>query len=459
MPYTTDFPEPEKHPSWDSLQKNLSPDDGLADIPGFTSDTLKKEAAYLGKELLQVEQDSLYANTGLLQEKLELETHIKRLMEEKQPYSIIEKQLRSMGYPANTIRRVFHETTGIDPIKAYLDSDNYPTPPGAVPRFCYGWGHAKNSKDADYFFVLPWIDKYGLFKLTGLERELVSEHWLVKDAREELKKHVKEQMEVTPDSTDILTDIIQKVAIFTRLSEKGAELYKELEILATQDLDITAKKVLESLDAGEITKSDFQIISEKIITAAPMSAPEKADEESFRDFRDDQEGRSFQEMKDNTVIPGQMFESAWGDAHKVNFFGLIAESKELFDELTSSIQGFKLEPSWGTFRVMPNPTFSSDDTSHVLDGSVAVGSTVQKIDGQNQTEIAILMFIRDGKLRYAGKFKGVNGREYAFTSIGLNEYFDDLEGSTALDEKLERGMPSDMGQMGGSGPSMQGYRG
>lgn len=445
--YTTDFPEPEKATSWDELQRGISADAGLEEVPGFT----KEASSSSGREILLSSEDSLYANTGLLNEALEIDRHVERMSEEKLAYVVIEKSLVQMGYQRPNIRRSFHRITGIDPIHAYLDAANYPVPPGSVPRYNYGWGEAKEGS-ADYLFVLPWTDKYAVFKLTGMEREIVSEHHLLEDAREDLKKKVKALRDVTPDTADTLTDIFQKVASVGGFSARGAAAYEKIRALCGMDPNVASQALVQMHDDGAVTDAEFRTIAEAIVLAAPvadptLTAPERIDEREFQSFRDNQEGRSFKEMKQNTMMPGQEFASSWQDSHKVDFWGVLIESRELFTKIVSTIQGFRIEPEWGSFHVMPQPSLAVDDDNHILDGSVAVGASVETSDANKESQIAILMFIHNGKLRYAGKFKGANEREYALTSQGLEEYFEDLEGSTAIDENIGMGGSSD--SMGG----------
>lgn len=458
MPYLGDFLPPEKAVEWSELQDNLSPDCGLEDVSGFTENPMQKTAANV-PDAAQSELDVAFADSGLLNEKLECTRHIKRLTdEEKLPYPVIEKSLKQLGYRTPIIRTCFFEHSGIDPVEAYLDASNYPKPPGAVPTYNYGWGEAKSG--SDHFFILPWTDKYAVFKLKGLNRELDSEHYLLKDAREALSKKVKALTDVEPNGADVLSQIIQRVAAVVGLSPKGADLYKQLQKF--DDPNDIAKTATYELDEGRITPKDFQIIANNLVLAAPsqsllnpglMTAPERVDEREFREFREEQENRSFQEMRDNTLMPGQEFASNWQSKHKVDFWGLLSKSRELFSELSSTVDGFKVEPSWGTFRIMPSPSLAVDDENHILDGSVAVGATVERIGpDKDQAEAVLLFFIHNGKLKYSGKFKGVNDREYAFTTMGLQDYFDDLEGSTALDEEISKGPTNTPGDMMENGP-------
>lgn len=446
MPYTDlqDFPEPEQHLPWDQIQSSLSPEAGLDDVG------LVKEADNAGKEMIQLTQDTLYSNTQLLNETLEIDRHMRQMTEEDMyPYSVIEKSLVQMGYQRPNIRRSFHRVTGIDPVRAYLDVANYPIPPGAVPRYNYGWGEAKEGS-ADYLYIMPWVDKYALFKLTGLQTERIAEHYMLDDARRDLSGRVRKLLDVTPDVSDTLSDIFQKVAAVGKLGPKGADLYKKVTALCENDPDTASRMLAMAHDEGQITDSEFRTIAESVILAAPsveptLTAPERIDEREFQSFRENQEGRSFKEMKQNTIMPGQEFASSWEDRHKVDFWGVLTESREMFSQLVSGIQGYRIEAAWGTFRIMPQPNLAVSDDNHILDGSVAVGATVETADGQKESEIAILMFIHNGKLRYAGKFKGVNEREYAFTTMGLEEYFEDLEGTTALDEQVGLGAGTPMG--------------
>lgn len=430
-----EWPTPEPTVSWDDLQKKQG--------DGNDALSIEKTASF-SSEVSRATQDTLFAGSGLLNEKLELRRHFDELMEDDDfAYVQMEKSLVSMGYQKGTVRGVFQEITGIDPVKAYLDTDNYRIPPGIVPRFNYAWGEAKEGK-ADFYFINPHMDQYGLFKTRGMEKELVESFYMLDDARKALKAKVKDFNDVTPDVTDTLSTILQKVASMAKLSPAGAKFLTDTSKLAERDGDTVARLAVMAVDEGKITAQDFQIIGEMLIEAAPpapsMTAPERIDEKEFRQFRGDQEGRSFREMKNNTSLPGQEFASDWQSRNKIDFWGLLTESQELFDELASTLQGYKLEPSWGTFKVMPTPNLAVDEDNHILDGSIAVGATVQKMGSEEQSEIAVLFFIHNGKLQYSGKFKGINEREYGLTTIGLEAYFGDLSGSSAIDEQIERGV-------------------
>jgi len=454
VPYS-EFAEPEKQPDWNELQKNLSPEAGLDDVSGFTENPMQKEAAFVGKELIQSELDSYWANSQLLNEALELEKHVQRLIDDKVAYVVLEKSLKQIGYQTPNIRNTFKKLTKIDPVRAYLDTANYPIPPGAVPRYNFGWGESKKA-DADYFFIMPHTDKYAIFKLKGLNTEIVSQHDMVDWAREDLKKHVKTCLDVTPDVADTLTDIVQKMSGIAQLSKKGASFLNSMRSIASQDLNEVSRAAINAVEEGHITSKDFNIIANELFLKKagpedlPLTAPERVDQRSFNEFQQNQEGRSFQEMKNNTLMPGQEFASNWESQHKVDFWGLLSESREMFQEISATVEGFAIEPSWGTFKIMPNTNLATDDSNHILDGSVAVGATVQKLGQPDQSEVAILMFIHGGKLKYSGKFKGVNNKEYALTTMGLEDYFSDLEGSSALEDKIDRGMPTSMQE-----PTMQ----
>lgn len=447
-----EFPEPEQAVSWNDLQKNISDEAGLETVPGFT----REASSSGGRELVQGEQDSIYMNSGLLNEELEIDRHIERMTEEKLPYIVIEKALTQMGYQRSLVRKSFQRVTDIDPVQAFLDMDNFPIPPGAVSRYNFGWGEAKN--EGDYYEIMPFADKYCLFKITGMEREREEGFHLLTEARDALKKKVKDLHDVTPDGADTLTDIFRRVASVGSFSERGAAAYDKIKVLCGMDPNVASQALVQLHEDGAVTDAEFRTIAEAIVLAAPvadptLTAPERIDEKEFQSFRENQEGRSFNEMKQNTMMPGQEFASSWQDSHKVDFWGVLIESRELFTKIVSTIQGFRIEPEWGSFHVMPQPSLAVDDDNHILDGSVAVGASVETADGNKESQIAVLMFIHNGKLRYAGKFRGPNERDYALTTQGLEEFFDDLEGSTAIDDGVGMGGNSD--GMGGGAPEQR----
>lgn len=442
MPYV-EFPEHQPNVDWTDIQNNLSPDIGLDDVPGFT-----KEAGNAGRESILIEQDSLYANSGLLNEKLEIERHLNRMIdEEKLPYITMERSLLSMGYRHNEIRAGFQRITGINPVHAYLDMDLYPSPPGAISRYNYGWGESKTAS-ADFFFILPWIDSYAIYKQTGLEREIVEKFNMVDDARQALKKHVKSFHDVGPEVADTLTDLVGRLSNISQLSKVASKVHNDIADLMGKDANIAAKSLEQALEEGTITPQEFKVIAENVVLGAPQdasqtfapSAPERVDEKEFNKFRDEQEGKSFKEMYNNITIPGQGLASEWADQNKVDFWGTLIESREMFNQIVSTIDGYTIEPSKGSFDIMNQPNVMVDEENHTQDGSVVVSADAKKLGTDDESKIAIMFFIHNGKLKFSGKFKGsATEREYALTTQGLDDYFSDLEGKSELQDEIGKG--------------------
>src|SRR5665213_2719345 len=386
---------PEKHVPWDELQG------GFGDSAFIYDDAPIVRTA--GEQGTRAITDTLFAGSNRINEEAELERHIREMSDDGRSYVEMEKMLLGYGYFKEKIRHVFQRVTGVDPVQAYLDVFTYSIPPGAVPRYNYGWGESKK-EDADYYYVLPYVNQYAIYKQTGLEKEVVFESMVLSDAREELRKYVKDVKAVTPDQLDGLTDIINRAASVnmpTISSENGRELLAQVHRLKRNGgVDLAIKMVDNAKQSGDIGVDDHDVLMRYAADTEDESdrTPAQKDElKEFERYQQSEEGRTLEEVTQN--ITGASVSTV---SQAVDLLGVEA--------------------------------FSPDNGNHIDKGSIRF--IVEITDGeQSQSAMGlVIMFIVSGKLQYKGTFKGQNNREYALTTPGVNSYFDDINaGAVDLD--------------------------
>ncbi len=426
-----DFKDLDKniYADWNDLQQNLN--DGTT---GFDARPIKREAAYTGKEIVKQLEDSVWAGSNLLNEELELEQNIQSLVDEDEDYKALENYLYSVGYPKTKIRSTFQDLTGIDPVKAYLDVENYPKPPTVVPMYNYGWGAAKKKKDT-YYFVLPFIDRYAIYIQSGLTRTEHETYQTVKLAREALGKLVKDSFDVTPEATIIEKDIIRLISNLDIPKEVSPDFKKAYETLnKIGNLDTKLSYINNLYYDGKLEEDEHSWLYRKVTAADEDEQPDADDEareevsKDISKYQDSSEQKSFEEVKDEIKIPQEGFDDSTDRHYKANMRELTDDAYTILDTVIQDIQGYEISPIGQTVDLIDVKQYSAIDESHVDAGSVSFMVNIQDLSTQDEARAIVFMFIKGGKLFFSGKLKGQNNREYALIDEGLQSYFDDLTG-------------------------------
>lgn len=152
------------------------------------AEPVEVEASHGGVETVKTLQGIYYAGTGLPEEMLEIEKHIRELIDAGYTYMFIERLLMSYGYQYKMVRHMFELLTGM----CATDAVNYKWQysPGNIPGLTLGWGIAKNGKSA--YFIMPIGNWYCIFhQIDDQHREEESKHLLLTEAVEALGKLVK----------------------------------------------------------------------------------------------------------------------------------------------------------------------------------------------------------------------------------------------------------------------------
>ena len=398
----------------------------------FDIEPIKREAGGSNEQVARSVHDVSWAGSATINEEFEIERHLKEHIERGTPYPAIEKALIAYGYPKNRIRRGFHRLTKVDPVQAYLDLSTYTVPPDAVPRYNYGWGPAKD-KDADYYFILPYIQRYAIFKQIGLDRSVVFDHMSLTATQEELSKYVKDVRAVTPDTLDNVTDIIQRVASIqtphyeSEAANKLAEMVIQMRRIGGL---ADAEKAIKMAYADEaITKAEHDSLIERLAADDPteQSGEEKLKQRELEKYQKEQETRTIDDETTSIKIPQEDFQNKIEDSNKVNMAELSQDAYSLLEDISSSVPGFTIEPRGQVVDLIDVQNYQEDDTNHIDAGSIRFLVQLTDLKSGGSKKGLVIMFIVNGKLQYSGKFKGEDNREYALSTPGINAYFDSTE--------------------------------
>ena len=423
-----------KTEGWDELQREF----GSSDVH-FDNDAIERTAGGSNEQVVRSVTDSLWAGSATLNEQFELERNLQELIDEGRSYPEMEKSLTAYGYARTNIRRVFNKLTGIDPVMAYVDMTTYTIPPDAVPRYNYGWGPAKNAK-ADYFFILPFLSKYAIYQLTGLNKEIVFEHLSLEETRDELKKYVKDIRAVSMDTLDTTSDIIQRVASIqapTFQSEAANKLAAVVHGLKLQgEAELATKMIEAEFHDNKFDQADReQLLAYAAESTDPseMSAEDKERMQQLEKYQREQEGRTIEDETSSIKMPQNDFHDKLEDENKVSMKELTSDAYDLLTEIGQTIPGYNIEPQGQTVDLVDVSAYSADESNHIDTGSIRFLVAMTDLRTQQVRKALVIMFIVNGKLQYSGKFKGEDNREYALSTPGVHAYFDGLEGKSVED--------------------------
>lgn len=410
---------------------------------------------YTGREITKTLNNNLFAGTNILNEEIELEKNLKTLLEEERDYITVENYLSSLGYQRMRIQKKFRELTGIDPIKTYLDVENFPKPPVTIPRYVYGWGSAKGSKDGVYYYIHPYaLDLYAIWKQDGLERTMEKSFITLGEAKDELNKLVKEAKQSDPNTAakdveyQLDSRIVRKVGELQTPSnrEEFKDIFDSIYITAGQlSTDERIIIVKQASDQGTITEDEKKWLVRYI--EAEGEEEEEEQDQSLEDVKDEVdkyqtniENRSVEEIENDISIPQEGFDNELEKDRQINMPELIQDSFAILDKVNQELTSYQINPIKQAVDTIHVEKKSDIDASHIDAGSVWFVVEIKNLGSGDIAKGAVMMYIKGGELQFPGKFKGSNGREYALMDAGISSYFDDLTGETLQSAEQEGAM-------------------
>lgn len=424
---------PEKQTSWDEIQRDM----GASDV-NYDDAPITRQAGGSNEQVVRSVTDSLWAGSNTIDEQFELERHIRELTTEGLAFVEIEKSLMHYGYQKSKIRNVFHRVTGVDPVAAYLDVSTYSIPPDAVPRYNYGWGFGKG-EDKSYYFILPFYNKYAVWKQSGLNKETIFEDMSLQNTREELEKHVKAVNLVTPDSADTHSDIVVRVASINVLSfdnpVANTIVSEAHRLKRLGESDLALKMAADAKQSGSITLDEHEKIVRYIQAddASEVTQEDRQHQKEFERYQQEQEGQTLDKAIEETKVPQTGFDEALDMQNQIDMQGLTNDAYDLMKELTSSVPGYKVTPQGQSVDILGVSGYSADESNHIDKGTIRFIITIEDLE-RNETAMGlVLMFINNGKLQYKGTFRGQNNQWYALSAPGVDSYFNDMGADSVED--------------------------
>ncbi len=421
----------------------------------FDSNPIKREATYTGREITKSLNDSVWAGSNLLAEEIELEQNLKDLIEAEEDYKTIEDYLHNFGYPKVKIRKAFQEIIGVDPIKTYLDTENFPKPPSVIPRYNYGWGEKSAGV---YMYVLPYTNRYAIWRQEGLKREVYKIFITIKQAKEALIKEVKEVKEVSADAGSKSTEYLIEDRIIKRVSK--LDIPKEVtdgfrsvfasiqgfEYNVPRNTKVAFIKNAHCDGEIDISEKDFLIryvkaqeddladeeksLLDKMRKEKDESATVEDVKKEVEKYQKNRSQKSLEDIKEEIKIPQKDFDEEVSRRRSMDLKDLVADGFEMLDEVKQEILSYEIKVIGESADKIRVDEYSSMDESHIDTGSVTFIVEFKDLETGNITEGGVIMFIKGGDLQFPGKFKGSNDREYALMDTGIASYFDDITGDS-----------------------------
>lgn len=398
-------------------------------------DAIPKKAS---RETERSLNDVLWAGTNVIQEDLELERNIKSLMEDNEDYIYMEKYLTSMSYSKEKIRKKFEYLTGVDPVAAFLDTENHAKPPAEIPRYTYGWGVSKNG-EFDYYYIMPLLHQFYIYGQKGIRRvDTGKSYRTLIQAREALDKLVKSVEQSTP-SVDLVKEIIQRVSkinIPKETSEGLKKTHNTLTNMPRTTSKSTRRAYIESeFRDNNVTHSEKDWLIRYCEELYEQNTPEEMEmedlQEGVKDMKDEVENKSFDEIVRDIDVPQEYFDEKVDEKNDQSIDKMIEDAYTLLEDALEDVAGFGFE--------IVSTVADKKDKDPYTDtfnnaGVWVVFKVLDDMSGEEATGISAFPVI-EGKVTFSGKFKGKNNREYGFSQMGFQDYMDDITGETS--QKLE----------------------
>jgi len=183
-------------------------------------------------------------------------------------YRLMLDLLCQQGYRKPEINRMFTDLTGLDPNLIYdINYNKYLKSPACIPGLTLAWGEAKKG-NYDYYFVMPWTYGYAIFGQKGdLQRDEVSFHYTLKEAKVEFIKMVKDPI-IYEDVMSVTPNVIRD-RVFTKFNSLNASKeYKQAKAYLDNNKFLNAKTKESTLKTmkvqGSLTEEEYEDLKRRI---------------------------------------------------------------------------------------------------------------------------------------------------------------------------------------------------
>jgi hypothetical protein len=374
--------------------------------------------------------DVRYVRSGTPEELLEVEGHIRKMIDEGFSYGFVERFLMSYGYQPNVIRRAFKNLTGLEPQDVV--NINYLYSPSTIPQFNLGWGKAK--KGESWYFVMPMVTWYSVMhQVDDMHRFEISRHVELQDALAAARKLVTRLECWDPPVKDVKredvvpSELHRQPQLFMKADAQVLD-----EILAVTRSPMVRKTMLEgALRSGSISQPDYDLLmqvhgdskkdAENLALMKRLQDIDK--QEKNRDPRDVMSEKSPQERFERQQMKDQFSSVPAAAVDAISRY--LAKRNDV-------MQGFTimLPPLIEYVPLEPTPSSGPTDEADVLHGIASVTAIFQIMDRtapapKDSMKKAYMVFSigKDGKVESSDTVVGDDGVQYGLSDDGFSKYF------------------------------------
>lgn len=392
----------------------------------------KIQASHGETERTRQMQGIPWAGTNLPEELLEVQQHIRQLIDAGYGYRFMESYLSQHGYGVNIIRHAFKQLTGLRAEDAV--NFNWQYSPGNIPGLNLGWGHAKNGKGS--YFIMPIANWYMVFhQESDMIRREESRHLTIQEAYDACKKLVKKLERWDPPVKERKT-IVDVSRLYKQphlfMNARITPLCKQLD--ATHSLAERKALIRQAYSMG---------LCDEDTRAALLNV--YADDEMVETVIKDEVQREVEDVESRPIADGEYrTPQEVLDTKKVELAPAVNQG-EIMDsiikyvfEKNAMLHEFDVVIGQTVFKpVTPvgQPTASPDETD-VTNTSAWVAvflHITDKVSGHTKYGLVTFQII-DNNIDTKDVIKGLDDKHYGITDEGLSEYFTNERQRSALDD-------------------------
>lgn len=365
-----------------------------------------------------------YVRSGTPEELLEVEGHLRQMIDEGMTPLFMMRFLMTYGYLPVMIRKAFQNLTGLTIEDAV--NEGYTRAPGCIPNFTMAWGKGKGNKG--WYFIMPIADKYCIFnQVDDMNRDEVSSHKELVDAIDALKKVVVKVERWNPPVKETRKDVdatqlYRQPQLF--LSASALPLFATIKALPAS---ARAGLVRMAFRDGEITKEDYDKLID-VFADAEEQAGQEAIMNKLQELEKSEMQRPLSEdLADKTPEDFFKREELEGrytaiPADVVNAMSMYLEQvNNRLKEFSVRLRSFKyttLHPSGRKVQESDEP----DLTNSVVSIAVIL-DIVDHASPSTPKQGGIVFSVIGNKIWTTDTLKGLDGVIYGLSDEGLNKYF------------------------------------
>lgn len=364
-----------------------------------------------------------WAGTNLPEELLEVEGHLREMIDAGYSYRYMENFLMQHGYGVNVIRKAFTILTGIKPEEVV----NWQTirTPHNIPSVNLGWGIAKKKHDGSYF-IMPISIWYTVFhQKDDVTRIEVSKYPTIMEAREALEKLVSAvsiwDPPVKPQPSKIdMSQLYKQPQLFMNATA-FKNVQQQLQNIAAPEQQ--RRLIDQAYINGSITK-DMRNCLLKMADVPDISVEDEVKHELGQEEANDIKSRPMSEIFPTS--PQEYFERG---IRSQDPSGNVAEAIDqvaaFLQSTNHQLKNYDIEAVDYWWHKMASINNDMVDENDIMNAQAWVAVQVKVIDKSSNTNKGGLMVfnIINDQISTDATMQGTDKRPYSLNDIGLADYF------------------------------------